>query len=46
MEKLEKYRNYIEQIIKEYGQYKPSYGEVEVQTIFDRDRDHYQLWRC
>ncbi|NEP80427.1 MAG: XisI protein [Okeania sp. SIO3B3] len=43
MEKLEKYRNYIEQIIKEYGQYKPSYGEVEVQTIFDRDRDHYQL---
>ena len=23
--------------------YKPSYGEVEVQTIFDWERDHYQL---
>ncbi len=43
MEKLDKYRNYIQQIIKDYGQYKLSYGEVEVQTIFDRERDNYQL---
>ena len=43
MEKLDKYRNYIEQIFKKYGQYKSSYGEVEVQTIFDLKNDHYQL---
>ena len=43
MEKLEKYRQFVEQIIREYGQYKPAYGEVEVQMIFDRENDHYQL---
>ena len=43
MEKLRKYREYIEKIIREYGQYKPKYGEVEVQMIFDREQDHYQL---
>lgn len=43
MENVEKYRAYIEQLIKKYGQYKPSYGDVEVQMIFDREHDHYQL---
>jgi hypothetical protein len=43
MENLKKYRVYIEQLIKKYGQYKPSYGDVEVQMIFDHEHDHYQL---
>lgn len=43
MDKLEKYRNYIENILKEYSQYKPSYGDVEVQLIIDRENNHYQL---
>jgi hypothetical protein len=43
MEKLPKYRKLVERLIKEYGQYKPRYGEIEVQTIFDREQDHYQL---
>ncbi|HLP92248.1 MAG TPA: XisI protein [Nostocaceae cyanobacterium] len=43
MDKLEKYRNYIENILKEYSQYKPSYGDVELQLLFDQERDHYQL---
>lgn len=43
MDKLERYRNYIEEIIKQYGNYRPSYGEIEVQLIFDREHDHYQL---
>ncbi|RKZ51511.1 MAG: hypothetical protein DRR16_05050 [Candidatus Parabeggiatoa sp. nov. 3] len=33
----------MEQVIKKYGQYKPAHGEVEVQTIFDREHDHYQF---
>ncbi|MGD1698847.1 XisI protein [Dapis sp. BLCC M229] len=43
MEKLIKYRNYVKNIITEYSQYKPSYGDIEVQVIFDEQRDHYQL---
>ena len=43
MANLDQYRTDIENVIKEYSQYKPSYGEVEVQIIFDREHDHYQL---
>jgi len=25
--------------------YKPSYGEIEVQLIFDRERRHHQYWQ-
>ncbi len=35
MEQMTEYRTYIENIIKEYGQYKPSYGDVEMQIMFD-----------
>lgn len=43
MGRLETYQGYIEQIITGYSQYKPAYGDVEVQTIFDRENHHYQL---
>ncbi len=43
MAKLDEYRNKIKQILSEYSQYKPSYGEVEVEEIFDAERDHYQI---
>ena len=43
MDKVETYRTYIKQLITEYGQYKPSYGEIEVELIFDTEHDHYQL---
>ncbi len=43
MEKLTKDRNYVKNIITEYSQYKPSYGDIEVQVVFDEERDHYQL---
>jgi hypothetical protein len=43
MDRLIEYRQYIQQIIDEYSQYKPTYGEVELETIFDTTHDHYQL---
>jgi hypothetical protein len=43
MDKLARYRQFVQQIIDEYSQYKPSYGEVELETIADFKRDHYQL---
>jgi len=33
----------IQDILREYGAYKPSYGEVEVETIFLPAQGHYQL---
>jgi hypothetical protein len=43
MDRLAQYRQWVRQVIEEYSQYKPTYGEVELETILDSDRDHYQL---
>jgi hypothetical protein len=43
MDRLTQYRQWVRQVIEEYSQYKPTYGEVELETILDTDRDHYQL---
>ena len=43
MDKLEQYRNYIQQIIKRHGKNPPSHGNIELQTLFDKEHDHYQL---
>lgn len=43
MARVDDYRRYIEQIINEYAQYKPKYGDVEMQAVFDHEHDHYQL---
>ncbi len=43
MEELEKYKTVVEEVIKRYGSYKPSYGDVEVQIILDRENHHWQL---
>ncbi|MFB2895078.1 XisI protein [Aerosakkonemataceae cyanobacterium BLCC-F50] len=44
MDRVAIYGQYIENIINEYAQYKPAYGEVEIETIFDRERNHYLLY--
>jgi hypothetical protein len=43
MDPVTRYRQHIQAIITEYSQYKPSYGEVELETIMDTTHDHYQL---
>ena len=43
MDKIETYRMHIKRLIAEYGKYKPSYGEIDVELIFDTEHDHYQL---
>ncbi|MEG3906157.1 XisI protein [Microcoleus sp. B4-C5] len=45
MEKIEKYRDCIKQVLTKYAGYKPSYGEVEVQVVFDTEHNHYQVVR-
>ncbi|MDZ7960502.1 MAG: XisI protein [Aulosira sp. DedQUE10] len=43
MDKLEEYRNYIKQLLIAYSQHEKSDSQVEAQTIFDTEHDHYQL---
>ncbi|MEH2061977.1 MAG: XisI protein [Nostoc sp.] len=43
MANLDKYRKYIQQLLTVYSQYEKSDSEVEAQTIFDTEHDHYQL---
>jgi hypothetical protein len=42
MDKLEKYREYVEQLITGYANSDQNKEDVEVQLIMDTVRDHYQ----
>lgn len=37
------YGRIVREVIASYAPYKPSYGDVEVETIFDDERGHYEL---
>ncbi|MBF2015967.1 MAG: XisI protein [Rivularia sp. T60_A2020_040] len=43
MEKLDKYRQIIQDILREHGAIKSSNEDVEPQIVFDTERNHYQL---
>lgn len=43
MDRLALYRQYVQKLILDYALPRPAYGDIEVQTIFDTARDHYQL---
>jgi hypothetical protein len=36
-------RQLIESIFREYARIPYSYGEIQIQTVFDREQDHYLL---
>lgn len=43
MAKVDLYRKYVQDVILRHAHHPLAYGDVETQTIFDRDHDHYQL---
>jgi XisI protein len=43
MDKARRHCELMEDLLREYSAYKPSYGEVEVETIIDPVQGHYQL---
>lgn len=49
MEKVAQYSQFIQQLLSRYGERQPTKGDVEVQTVFDTTRHHYQImhvgWR-
>jgi hypothetical protein len=40
---IETYRQILKRIITEYAAFKPSYGDIEVETVFDERHDHYEM---
>jgi hypothetical protein len=43
MDKLNKYRQIIKQILTDYSQIKPSFGDIERYTAFDNEQDRCQV---
>lgn len=43
MADIENYRQCIQEIIRRRAAIKPALGEVDVEIVFDTERDHYQL---
>jgi hypothetical protein len=43
LEKVQNYRTIIKQILSQYATYKPSHGEIEMQTLLDNEQDRYQV---
>lgn len=43
MDTITTYRHIIQNILKKYTTIPYSYGEIQPQTIFDKDDDHYLL---
>ena len=43
MDTVSRYRNIIEQVLREHTKTPVSVGEMQHQTVFDRDHDHYLL---
>lgn len=43
MDRLKNYRTVVKQVINDYAQYKPSVGDIEVETVFDEESDHYEM---
>ncbi|MBL7065472.1 MAG: XisI protein [Anaerolineae bacterium] len=36
-------RKIVTELLEEYAQYPPAHGQIEMETIFDVERDRYQL---
>jgi XisI protein len=43
MDKLDRYRRIVTEVVQEYASYKPSHGEIDTEAIVDREKDHYEV---
>jgi XisI protein len=43
MDKLDKYRQIVQDLLTKHGNQKMSYGDVDTEVIFDETRDRYQV---
>jgi hypothetical protein len=42
-DKLVHYQQIVQQLLLSYAKNKPAYGDIEVEIIFDTQRNHYQI---
>lgn len=45
MDKLDLYRQIVQEVLAEHGKIQPVYGEISMKLMFDVERDRYQLLR-
>ena len=49
MDRIDNYRQIVKEVLREYAQYRPATGAIDLETIFDEVTDHYELlaigWR-
>ena len=43
MDKIEKYQQFIKQILKKHAELSPGHDTVKAELIFDKENHHYQL---
>jgi hypothetical protein len=43
MDRVERYRQIVRQLLEEYARYKPSHGEIDTEVIVDAAGNHYEL---
>jgi hypothetical protein len=43
MDRLERYRQIVRNVIEDYGSGKPSHGEIETEVIINPEKDHYEV---
>jgi len=43
MDRQEKYKEIVKELILDYAKVKPAYGEIENEVVFDEERGHYEL---
>lgn len=46
MDAVTRYPEIIKRLLSEYAAIKPAVGEVEVELVFDDERQHYELMQC
>jgi hypothetical protein len=43
MDRVERYREILRNLIEEYASYKPYHGQIDTEAVIDREHDHYEV---
>jgi hypothetical protein len=43
MDKLNRYREILRNLIQQYAEFKPANGQIETEAVMDMSRDHYEV---
>jgi len=46
MDKISQYRQIVQETLVAHSEIQPAYGDIEMEVLFDRERDRYQTLRA